>query len=422
MLPRWSVAPAGTSAEKQRNFLNVQIDAIGVGLVAAAVPFLPVFLTRLGASNFEVGLLTAMPALGGLVLATPSGRLLQRQRMIVPWLSVSRLLVALCYTITGLAPFVVNGKAAVVVVLLIWAAATIPQSMVNVAFYLVMNAVAGPEGRYDLMSRRWFILGMTTALGVAAAGAILDRLGYPLNYQLAFLGLSAGGLIGYHYSTRIVLPSFDLPDHPSRRSLIQELRDHASIIWSERGFISLNLKQFVFLSGTAIAAPLFPLYYVRVVNANDTWIGIISAAQVAVVSVAYLLWARQRSVHGTRSVLLTTTLAMALVPVLTALTRNVRWIALIAAGSGLFQAGIDLVFFDELMRSIPEGYVPTFVAVAQSTQYLTLSVGPLIGTVLADRVGIGPALVASALFRLVGFALFASAGSINVGPKAPLAA
>jgi MFS family permease len=422
MLPRWSVAPAGTPAEKQRNFLNVQIDAIGVGLVAAAVPFLPIFLTRLGASNFEVGLLTAMPALGGLLLATPSGRLLQRQRVIVPWLSVSRLLVALCFALTGLVPFVVNGDAAVVLVLLIWAVATIPQSMVHVAFYLVMNAVAGPEGRYDLMSRRWFVLGVTTALGVAAAGAILDRLGYPLNYQLTFLGLSSGGLVGYYYSIRIALPRFDSPDHPSRRSLAQELKDQASTILSERGFLWLNLKQFVFLSGTAIAAPLFPLYYIRVVNANDTWIGIINTAQVAVVAVAYLLWAHQRNAHGTRSVLLSTTLAMALVPVLTALTRNVQLITLIAAVSGLFQAGIDLVFFDELMRSIPAAHAPTFVAFAQSLQYLTLSVGPLIGTVLADHVGIGPALVASALFRLFGFALFASAGSIQVGPKAPLAA
>jgi MFS family permease len=419
MLPKWSVAPAGTSAERQRNFLNVQMDAVGVGIVAAAVPFLPVFLTRLGASNFEIGLLTAMPALGGLVLATPSGRLLQRQSTIVPWLSVSRLLVAVCFTLTGLVPFVVNGKAAVAVVLLVWAAATLPQSMGNVAFYLVMNAVAGPEGRYDLMSRRWFILGLATALGVAAAGAMLDRLGYPLNYQLAFLCLSVGGLIGYCFSTRIVLRSFYPPDHVSRRSLAQEVRDHFSIIWSERGFISLNLKQFVFLSGTAISAPLFPLYYVRVVDASDTWIGIINTAQVAVVSVAYLIWARQQSVRGTRSVLLTTTLATALVTMATALTRNVQLIALIAAVSGLFQAGIDLVFFDELMRSIPEAYAPTFVAFAQSMQYLTLSVGPLFGTALADRVGIGQALVASALFRLVGFALFVSGGSVRTRPEAP---
>jgi MFS family permease len=420
-LPRWSVAPVGASATRRRNFFNVQIDAIGVGLVAAAVPFLPVLLTRLGGSNFEVGLLTAMPALGGLLLATPSGRFLQGRRRIVPWLSVSRLLVVSCYALTGLVPFAVKGRVAVVVVLLIWAVATIPQSMVNISFYLVMNAVAGPEGRYDLMSRRWSILGLTTALGVAAAGAILDRLGFPLNYQLAFLGLSSGGLVGYYYSSRIVLPGFEPPVHTAGRTLAHEVKDHALMVWRNRAFVSLNLKQFVFLSGTALAAPLFPLYYVRVVNASDTWIGIINTAQAAVVFVAYLLWARQYSIRGSRSVLLSTTLGMALLPALTAFTRSVQWIALIAAFSGVFQAGIDLVFFDELMRTIPETYVATFVAFAQSTQYLTLSIGPLVGTVLADRMGIGPALIVSALFRLVGFGLFAFAGRLKVRPRTPIA-
>jgi hypothetical protein len=32
---------------RKRNFRNVQIDAVGVGLASAAAPFLPVFLARL---------------------------------------------------------------------------------------------------------------------------------------------------------------------------------------------------------------------------------------------------------------------------------------------------------------------------------------------------------------------------------------
>jgi hypothetical protein len=41
---------------QKRNFRNVQIDAIGIGLASAAAPFLPVFLARLGATNIQVGL------------------------------------------------------------------------------------------------------------------------------------------------------------------------------------------------------------------------------------------------------------------------------------------------------------------------------------------------------------------------------
>ena len=52
---------------QKRNFRYVQIDAIGVSISNVAAPFLPVFLTRLGASNFQVGLLSSMPGVTGMV-------------------------------------------------------------------------------------------------------------------------------------------------------------------------------------------------------------------------------------------------------------------------------------------------------------------------------------------------------------------
>ena len=39
--------------------------------------FVPVFLVRIGASPFEVSLVTILPAVGGLLLAVPFGRLLE---------------------------------------------------------------------------------------------------------------------------------------------------------------------------------------------------------------------------------------------------------------------------------------------------------------------------------------------------------
>jgi hypothetical protein len=78
-----SAAPAGATPVERQNYLNVQIDAIGIGLASAAAPFLPVFLARLGASHFQVGLLTAMPAITGFLLAIIIGRFLQRCRNIV---------------------------------------------------------------------------------------------------------------------------------------------------------------------------------------------------------------------------------------------------------------------------------------------------------------------------------------------------
>jgi len=399
--------PKDLTPLQRRNFLNVQIDAIGVGIASAASPFLPVFLARLGATNFQVGLLTAMPAVTGLFLALAVGRLLQGQRRIVPWFSAARLMVLSSYALTGLVPFFVPREYQVNAVLAIWALATFPQVLLNVAFSVVMNAVAGPRHRYDLLSRRWSILGFTQAVMVALVGQVLDRLGFPFNYQIVFIGLSLGGLVSFYYSSRIALPDAEPPARTQGESVRERLRGFVALIRGQPAFVSFMLKRFVYFSGITLATPLFPLYYVRQVQASDAWIGAINMTQTAIMLIGYLLWSRQSRDRGGRFVLLWTTFGLSLYPIFTAFTLRVELLVLYAGLAGIFQAGLDLVFFDELMKTFPARYSATFVSVAQSLQYLSTVASPLVGTLLADYIGLGGALIVSGVLRLVGFALFA---------------
>ena len=64
----------------ERNARYVMIDGIGVGIVTGVATFLSVFLTRLGASNVMVGLLTAMPAVTGALTSIPLGHFLGSRR------------------------------------------------------------------------------------------------------------------------------------------------------------------------------------------------------------------------------------------------------------------------------------------------------------------------------------------------------
>jgi len=403
---RLSAAPLDATPVQKKNFVNVQIDAIGIGLANAAAPFLPVFLTRLGASSFEVGLLTSMPALTGLLLAIPLGRFLQSRRQIVPWFSAARLMVILCYAITGLVTFLIEDSHRVNAVLFIWAAATLPQTIVAVCFSVVMNAVAGPNHRYELMSRRWSILGITTAVTVAIVGQVLVRIVFPINYQLVFLGLSLGGLISFYYSSHIALPNKEVQTEIKVVSLWEQVKDYVRLIAGEKAFVNFSLRRFVYIFGTTLAVPLFPLYYVREIQASDAWIGVFNTAQYAILLVGYFLWNRESRVRGSRFVLLWTTFGMALYPALVAVTDRVELIAIYAGLSGIFQAGLDLVFFDELMKTVPERYSAIFVSLAQSLTYFASILAPLIGTMLADRFGLSAGLFASALVRLVSFLLF----------------
>jgi MFS family permease len=391
---------------QKSNFRYVQIDAIGVSISNVAAPFLPVFLTRLGASNFQVGLLTSMPGVTGLILAILVGRFLQARKNIVPWYSLSRLMVISCYALTGILTFMLASKYTVIATLAIWAFATLPQTALAVAFSVVMNAVAGPEGRYALLSRRWAIFGFTTVVGTFFVTRTIDLIEFPYNYAVMFLGLSLGGLVSYYFSRKIKLRDQTPLKIGSSSSALDSARNYFSLIRGAPAFTSFALKKFVYYTALMLSQPIMPLFLVREVKATDSQIGIITMSMNIVMLAGYFFWTMSSRKYGGRFVLLATTFGMILYPALTAATPQVSYIIVYAAIAGLFQAGLDLVFFDELMKTVPPEYSATFVSLVHSMQYFSAIVAPLIGTLLADWIGLGGALWVSAGLRLLGFLLF----------------
>jgi MFS family permease len=415
------IARPGSVAE--RNVRNVLIDGMGVGLVQGVATFLSVFLVRLGASPFLVGLLTSMPALTGMILAVPVGRMLERQRNIVPWYSRARVWVLSSYALTGLVPFLFPLDLAPIAIIAIWAIATVPQTIVNVAFTIVMGAVAGPNQRYYLMSRRWSTLGITSALSVALVGAILDFMSFPINYQTVFIGSFAGGLLSFAFSSRIVIPDNDTSDAEERaaeHSLRERLAEGLAALRENATYSRFLASQFVFRCGLALALPLFPLYWVRELNASDSWIGIINTVQNAVLLGAYFLWSALSRRRGAVLVLRLCAFGLGVYPILTGLTHSVPPLVLYAGLAGIFNAGIDLVLFDILLATCPKRHAASYIAVYQMTTYVATFVAPLLGTFLADTLGYGPALFAAGGLRFAGAALFVVLGvGVVAAPPRP---
>jgi Major Facilitator Superfamily len=397
--------PTAETEIQKRNFRNVQIDGVGVSISNVAAPYLPVFLTRLGASNFQVGLLSSMPGITGLLLAIFVGRFLQTRRNIVPWYSLSRLLVIMCYALTGILTLLIAQKYVIIVTLVIWALSTIPQTAVAVAFSVVMNAVAGPKGRYALLSRRWAVFGLTGVIGTFIVTRFIDLIAFPLNYAIMFLVLSVGGFVSFHFSNQIRVAD-QTPSRELGSSSIDGLRNYATLLRSNPAFVSFISKRFLYFSALVLVQPIMPLYLVHAVHATDGQIGTVTMMMTLIMLVGYFLWPWLTRRRGSRFVLLSATFGMIFYPALSAATTNINMIILYAGIAGLFQAGIDLVFFDELMKTVPIEYSAMFVSLAQSTQYISMILAPLLGTWLADYIGLGGALWLSAGLSLLGFFLF----------------
>lgn len=406
---RWLSAwtPSGNDLPS-RNIRNVLLDGIGVGFASAASPFLPILLARLGGSDFAVGLLSAMPAFAGLILALPVSRFLARQPQVAPWYSWGRLFLASGYAFTALAT-ILAPDSRVTAILFIWALLTLPQTFVDVAFTVVMSSVAGPDRRFYLMSRRWSSLGIITAITVALTGIMLDRIPFPLDYQIIFPLLALGGVFAYYYARQIqIIPKPATgPTQVSKPVPRISLRSSFAQVRKQSKFLRFAGSQFVYRFGTTWALPLFPLFYVHTLGAADAEIGIISTVNSAVLLVAYFMWSRITRRRGVRFALLVTTGAMGLYPILVALTTNVGIVILLSGLAGIFAAGIDLVFFDMLVSSYPPESSTLFVGWYQVTVYVATFIAPLVATALAQVIGIPNSLMLSGVIRLVGFALFA---------------
>ncbi len=416
VLDRFLEPPGGSTETERHNFRVAYRESAIIGFISAGSTFLPVFVARLGGSNLQVSLVAALPSLTGVILALPLGGLIQSRRNIIPWYSRGRLGGQLGYVAIALASFALPVELVIPGVLAVWTIVTVFSVVTNISFSAVMDATAGNRGRYELMSRRWSILGLMNAVSLVVVGQALGWLTFPANYQVIFVVLGLLGLVAYRYASAL-----RVPDHPQNHrrpdaNRLASLTELIARVRTQPGFTGYVARHFLFAIGTSIAVPLVPLFYVRVIGAPDAWIGIIGTTQALSLLVGYAVWRRASRVRGSRFVLIWSTMGMAIAPAALSLTRDVAVAAAIAGFGAVFSAGVNLALFDRMMSIVPRGYGVTFTAFDTGVIYLAGIIGPLLAAVLADFIGIGPALLVAAVAVLGGALLFATDRAI---PSAP---
>ena len=411
VIPLWRRRSGQPStSDAMHNAKVMRWDSVAMGVVNAASTYLPVLVARLGGSAFNIGLLTAIPAVAGFTLAIPMGQYLQRSARVITWYSLTRMLANLSYGVIALAVLLAPPEMMVPAIIAIWAIAAIPSTMGTVLFPVVMDGAAGPRGRLELMSRRWSIVGLTMAITVAIIGQFLDRIPPPVNYAIAFMTFTLAGLVSYYFSRQFRIPRVEPPPVSEHRgSLAERIRGGLALVRSQPAFLDYSIRHLVYVAGTRLVLPLVPLYYVTVVDAPDAWIGIIATGQSLALIAGYQFWRRQSRLRGTRILLLVVLTVSSLFPAALSLTNQLIVVAALAAVAAFFTAGVDLILFDELMRTVPRQYGVTFVSIDTTLVNLATIVAPLMGAALVGLASIELALQFGAFISLCGVVMFVRA-------------
>lgn len=402
---RW-FAPGEIAAEWNTWNLYREIAWYGV-FNAVTTTFASVFTLRLGGSDTLIGLLTSLPALINVLWLIPAARLIERQRNLRRIILFSAIFQRVPSLLIAIVPILlVRSQAAAVVWLM--AVATIPGAVCKVSFTTMLAEVVPPRDRAQVVSVRRVLLAAATTGAVMVAGRALDVLPFPLGYQLIFALSFATSLVGVYYIGRIVIPGRAALPLPSPRAKGQwpDPRSALKAMLQQRRFVGFVLASFLYHWGLNLSIPLYPIYRVRVLDISDGWIGVLSMVSSAISIVAYYAWGRVSRRRDWRLVLFLGALGSCLYPVLTALSRHVGSLLIVAVIGGVVAPAFNLGLLSGLLEVAPPSRRATYLAVFNTLISVPAFAGPLLGTALSGWLGIRSALTAATLLRLVGLAAY----------------
>ncbi|MFO7918846.1 MAG: MFS transporter [Anaerolineae bacterium] len=393
-------APSKEIKNERTLYLEIVFQALSS---AGPMSFITVFLVRLGAPAWLLGLYTSLPALVTMVAIMPMSTFIQRQKSLIATAAWGRILFRSVIGLFALLPFLPISIAPFVLVAA-RGLVSIPGCAINISVTTILGAVTTTQRRPRMLSVRMAINGLVSAAVGFAAGQWLDYAPYPLNYQLLFATAFVAGLGSVWALSRLDIP--DVSEQEIRQRKQVGLRDIVPLVKDTPAFRDYSIAAFLMRFGMSFPMALYSIYRVRTLGSSDAWIGILLTVQRLLSVLAYFTLSRLLARKKFRRWLWVTCFLMALFPLTTALAQTPEMLLIPAAIGGLFGAGMNIFFTDTLFQVSPEDERPTFIAANTFMANFISFIAPLLGSALAETSTIRVALIAAAVIRAAGGLVF----------------
>ena len=400
---RW--LPASTTLEHNTRLLYIEV--FWAAVLSGVTSFDSAFAIRLGASNALIGLLSSAPPLIIAALAIPAARMLERREDRRPYLFWSLFLMRAGYLLVAVLPILAPQHAAVWLVALL-IALNIPNAVFTAGWSPMLADILPERRRAFVFSRRSIFSAGMVALVTFIAGLWLNATAFPSNYQTLYALGAAASFMSCLTLERLIIPP-PAVDSPAPKPVGRRFQLPA-ISWgaikaerqANRSFWNLTVTAFVFNFGIGMSSPLFVLYWVRELNADDGWIGLNNGIKSLAVVVGYFLAEQLIRRKGFKWVFMRLSPLSFLYPFLSALLPDLTFILVLGVMIGLINPGIDLSRINLLLKLAPPRRRPTYMSFYTTVMNLGAVVAPLLSVALAGVVGLRAGLFIAALVRLSG--------------------
>ena len=405
---------------KQR-FLHFALDIGWYGVLNGSVlAFLSIYITRLGGSAIQVGMINAIPGLIMLLLALPAGQLLSNRS--VSWnVFTSSFLSRMFYLALVFIPAFFKPGEQISLIILAVLLMSIPGTVTNVGFTAVFGEATPPAWRGYLSGVRNGLFAVTNVLTLLLSGWILDVMPFPTGYQVVFaIGTFGAVMSSLHLYLlhRTIHPVLEPPPHTQRKrkklfrindlsTRVKRLFSRIAALWNLRldilkgPFRITFLLMLLFSFVQFIGIPIFPVYTVNGLKLTDQVISLGLAMFYLTVFLGSTQVARLTEKLGNKKLFGIAICFFCLYPGLLIFSSSMELYLITHAIGGLVWALVGGAIYNYVLEKSPQGDLPAHIAwytIAANTGMLLGSLG---GPWLAAVTSLVAVLVVCAVLRLL---------------------
>jgi len=383
------------------------LEIVWSSILGGVITFNAAYLLRLGGSNLDISLLVALPALASVLLSVPAGHFLQSRAHPGRWTLATLAAYWSGLLVWAFVPWVhLGGLGAGALAVIIMTLASIPAQIFSVGIYPLLAKMLPDHHRIHVFAVRAIISACVISVVTFVSGQWLNRATFPGNYQVIYIVGWACGMLSV---THLVLASRTIQKHTAPRPTRPATAPQGWKLWPndldrQPDFVRFTLNSLLHNLALWSAAPLYILFFVRGLGANDAWIGLYGTVTglSTIVGLLFWRWVAQR-LREARTARLSV-IFVGFMPLLVGLAPNLTFILVVAAVNGFFTGGITVSHINVLLNILPEDRQPQFMGLWSAVQNAGAFVAPLLSVALASRLGLGPTLMVCGLVGLMGAA------------------
>ena len=366
-------------------------------------PFAQKILYRLGGGETHVSLYNSLPGLIALFGIIPGVlymcKAVNKRKTLTGIFLFSRFFILL-YVLVPFLPVHLRAITFVIITALM----NFPEAVSSTALQSVTADVFGERERAWAITSKNRYTSVANFLSLIVLSQILNVFGTTnekaiMIYQVFFAVAFLVGLLEI-FTFRKLKETIQIPQ------ACINFKESIKEVFSNKAYIGFLVCSLTFHFGWQMGWPLFGIYQIEYLLADETWITILGVTSFIVMFFSFPIWSKIISNKGNNYAASIATMGMAATPVLYVLSHNL-WVLMVSGLiMGFFTAGTVTVLLSYLLEVAPEKNRIMYVAVHATLTNVTLFIAPLVGSMVLKLTDIYVALLITALMRFIGSLTF----------------